>query len=170
MADDLTDVIHTLEERRAEHVRQTGLLDQAIDSLRALAGTGPAATTEQVSAPPSAKAPQRPATALQRQGAPSVSRAVIDLAAEADRQWSPEEMLTEFKARDIPFDVADLQNSVFSALSRAHRKGALVRPAPGRYRSAKFTPEAEEPAPQEWASEVPESWLSGVQEAEVATG
>lgn len=167
MADDLTDVIHTLEERRAEHVRQTGLLDQAIDSLRALAGTGPAAAAEQVSAPPSATAPQRPATALQR-SAPSVSQAVIDLAAEEDRQWSPEEMLTEFKARDIPFDVADLQNSVFSALSRAHRKGALVRPTPGRYRSAKFAPEAEEPAPQEWSSEVPESWLPGIQEAEAA--
>lgn len=129
MGDDLTEAIHSLERRRGDHLRQVELIEQAIMSLRAIM-QGEVSGQRQ---------PERPLPAAPPgQERPSVYRTALAIIGETDREWSIEELRAEIETRDIPIEVTDLQNSLFSALSRAARKGELVRSGPGRYRSAKF--------------------------------
>ncbi|MGH9055577.1 MAG: hypothetical protein ACRDYY_06895, partial [Acidimicrobiales bacterium] len=126
MADELTEATRLLEgvlhKRRADLVRQIERVDQALASMatvRAIAGEEAGSPFSDVI--PDESAPSESPTL--RATGPSVYQAAVTVAEEADRDWGADDLVEEFKARGITFEVADLQNSLFSALSRASRNG-----------------------------------------------
>jgi hypothetical protein len=130
MTDDLRKAIQSLERRRGDHLMQVQLIEHTIMNLQAIMGN------ETTSEP---AAVERSSVSLARER-PSVYRAAVDILNEEDREWTIEDLRTEIERREMSIEVTDLQNSLFSALSRASRKGELVRTGTGRYRAAKYEP------------------------------
>lgn len=141
MADDLADVIETLRARRAEHVSSIELLDQAIANLTMLvSGPVPTTATTTVTVPTVGTAPI--VTTWTPPGSTkSVLQSALDLANEAPKDWSADEIIKEYENRGTPLEVKDPRNAMFSALSRATKKGDLVRVGHGRYIARKWMPD-----------------------------
>ena len=132
MSDDLTDVIATLTQRRNKHRASAALLDEAILSLSRL---GPAEMPRVLVAP----VPDPPKHLIpEGTEGRSVYETVLALASEGPRDWSADEIMRETERRGTPFTVKAPKNAVFSALSRAHRRGELMRTGHGTYRHPKF--------------------------------
>ncbi len=153
MTDDLVDVIATLRNRRAGHLASVELLDRAIADLSQLQ-TADSPSSPGPSVSDTADLPERdePAdsgeTGTEHREGPSVYQAALDLAGEADRPWSAHEIVVEYQRRGTPIKALDPMNAMFSALSRAAKKGTLVRVSPGRYKAAKWLPsDADERSP-----------------------
>lgn len=132
--DDLADVIATLRSRRAAHAASVELLDQAIKNLSNLPGR-----SQPVPDKPAVEIPPAPTPAEQTGAGPtgkpkSVMKSIIDLAAEGPADWSADSIIKEYERRGQPLEVKDPMNAVFSALSRAQRRGDLVRTGHGTYR------------------------------------
>lgn len=133
ITDDLPEIISSLRAKRADHLDAVSMLDQAIKALTNLTSPTLSVTDGAVD---SAANPQD-----RRKGAAkSVLQACLDLANEGPRDWSAEEIVTEYANRGTPLAVQDPRNSVFSALSRAAKKGLLLRVAHGKYVAAQFAP------------------------------
>ncbi len=86
-----------------------------------------------------------------RPGSPpkGVLEASVELANEAARDWSADEILTEYERRGTPVAVEDPRNAVFSALSRATQRGLLVRTGRGRYMATQFAAKEGKPDPDQ---------------------
>lgn len=134
MSDDFSDVIQTLKARRDAHAKSIETLDRAIADLTTLNGGVPSPIRN---ASPAA-APRASGSGFAPSGTKSVLQSILDLAAEGPKDWSAEEILAEYERRGQPIAVSDPMNAVFSALSRAKRKGWLTRVARGRYVDPQF--------------------------------
>lgn len=140
MSDDLTDVIATLVQRRDGHQAASALLNEAIDSLSKL---GPA--SKLATAPGSEPVKPTPPSTPGDGGTMSVYETVLAFASEGPKEWSASDVMDEAERRGTPWGVKDPKNAVFSAMSRAHRKGDLVRTGHGTYRHRDFV--------DQWATE-----------------
>jgi hypothetical protein len=55
---------------------------------------------------------------------------------ESDRDWSVNEILTEYESRGNPVTAKDPSNALRAAVAEANKAGTIVRTVPGRYRAA----------------------------------
>ncbi len=133
MSDDLTDVIATLVERRDGHQAAAALLNEAIASLSKL-GPAPRLAIAPASEPAKPTPPRTPGDG----GTLSVYETVLAFASEGPKDWTAGDVMGEAERRGTPIGVKNPKNAVFSAMSRAHRKGDLVRTGHGTYRHRDF--------------------------------
>ncbi|HEX7167497.1 MAG TPA: hypothetical protein VF230_11010 [Acidimicrobiales bacterium] len=133
---DLAEILASLREKRAEHLEAVDVLDQAIQALSKLDS-------------PSMLGARRRALGAQTASGRSVLQACLDLAEEGPRDWSAEEIVREYEKRGAPMSVMDPMNATFSALSRAAKRGFLVRTGHGRYMAPRYAVNGDGAAPAE---------------------
>ena len=61
---------------------------------------------------------------------------MLNLLYEGGRDWSVNEILSEYQNRGTPVEAKDPSNALRAAVAEANRAGTIVRTAPGRYRAA----------------------------------
>ncbi len=132
----LIDAVDVLKRRRDERLAEANKLAQAISTLDGITpgsspdeapsdGAEPQSVTEE---PPSVKAQP-----------PSVKTLMLDLMAEGDRDWSTNEILTEYDARGTPVHGKDPGNAIRAALAEALKADQIIRTQVGRYKSQEWT-------------------------------
>ena len=155
----LVDAVDVLKRRREERLAEADKLAEAISTLDGITpgsspadtpsdGVEPQSVTEEpqtvTEEPPSPKeeppSPKEEPPSPKAQP-PSVKTLMLELMAEGDRDWSTNEILTEYDSRGTPVHGKDPGNAIRAALAEALKAEQIIRTQVGRYKS------------QEWAAQ-----------------